>query len=313
MKAKIIGLVSLLSFVFVGNYNLLAQENVVDTTVYYNIMYVITTYNGGQFVGEIIKQDDKEISIQTRDRGKVTIPKYEVNEIKEIKNGELNAKGEYIPEEVFSTRYFITTNGLPIKKGEHYVLWNLYGPEIHFGVGKNFGVGLMTSWIGMPIIGSAKYSVQLNEKTSLGLGTLIGTGSWVAPDFVMALPYTAITYGDRRNNINFSGGYGVIAYGGNSDGNALLSIGGMKKVGKKVSIVFDSFIVPQVRFVNSTYNSVTGISTNSTTYSPVALIIPGIRIQGETDKAFQFGFAGVYGNNQFTPIPIPFIQWFRKF
>lgn len=312
MKTKILGCILLLLALFNFCSRSYAQDNN-DTTVYYHIIYIVETYNGGQFIGEIIKKDEKEVLIDTKDRGKVSIPKYEVKAIRELKDGEINAKGEYIPEEIFSTRYFITTNGLPIKKGENYVLWNLYGPEIHFGVGKNIGVGLMTTWFGVPIIGSAKYSIQLNEKTNIGLGTLLGTGSWAASDFYLALPYGVLTYGDRRKNISFSGGYGVIAYGGISDGNALLSVAGMIKIGSKVSFVFDSFIVPQVRFVNTTYSPNTNIYTTTTSYSPVALIIPGLRIQGDKNKAFQFGFAGIYGNNEFTPIPIPFIQWFRKF
>ena len=129
----------------------------------------------------------------------------------------------------------------------------------------------------------------------------------------MALPYGVLTYGDRRNNINFSGGYGIVAYDGIAEGKALMSVAAMKKVGKKVSIVFDSFIVPQVRFTNSTYDPNTDIELTTNKYSVLAILIPGIRIQEEPNKAFQFGFAGIYGNGEFVPIPIPFLQWYRKF
>ena len=309
MKTKIICCISIFVSLLFFNIKLVAQD-VVDTTV---TQYIIETYSGGQFVGVLLKEDDKEVLIETKDRGKVTIPKFEVKVIRVLKPGELNVKGDYLPEEVFSTRYFITTNGLPIKKGENYVLWNLYGPEIHFGVGKNIGLGLMTSWIGMPVIGSAKYSIKVSEKFNLGLGTLLGTGSWAAPDFLLALPYGVLTYGDRRNNINFSGGYGVVSYGGVPEGKALISIAGMKKVGKKVSLVFDSFIVPEVRFTDSTYDPNTGIETITNKYNVLAILIPGIRIQDAADKAFQFGFAGIYANGKMVPVPIPFLQWYRKF
>ncbi|MBI2281448.1 MAG: hypothetical protein HYU68_12290 [Bacteroidetes bacterium] len=97
------------------------------------------------------------------------------------------------------------------------------------------------------------------------------------------------------------------------EGNALLSVAAMKKVGKKISLVFDSFIVPHVRFTNTNYEPLTDIETTTTKYSVVAILIPGIRIQGEPDRAFQFGFAGFYGNGEIAPFPIPFLQWFRKF
>lgn len=313
MKTIIIGGILILATVLFFNNKLVAQDVTDTTIVQISNTFLIETYNGGQFVGEIIKQDEKEVIINTKDRGQIAIPKYEVKIIRQLKAGELNVKGDYLPEEVFSTRYFITTNGLPIKKGENYVLWNIYGPEMQFGVGKNIGVGIMTSWIGMPVIGSAKFSINVSEKLNLGLGTLLGTGSWAAPDFVLALPYGVLTYGDRRNNINFSGGYGYVAYDTEGGGKALISIAGMKKVGKKVSLVFDSFIVPEVRFTNSTYNPNTDIETTTSKYSVLAIIIPGIRIQDAPDKAFQFGFAGVYGNGEMVPVPIPFLQWYRKF
>jgi hypothetical protein len=75
----------------------------------------------------------------------------------------------------------------------------------------------------------------------------------------------------------------------------LLSAAGMTKVGKKVSLVFDSFIVPPKNFSGTT-----------------ALLIPGLRIQTASDRAFQFGFAGIYTDSEFVPLPIPFVQWYKK-
>lgn len=56
----------------------------------------------------------------------------------------------------------------------------------------------MTSWFGSPIIGSAKYSIPLNENTNLALGTLLGTGSWASPDYGIALPFAALSLGNAQ-------------------------------------------------------------------------------------------------------------------
>jgi len=258
-------------------------------------LFIIITNDGGQFLGTILSQDAKEVLIDTRDRGQVSIPKYQIKEMKEIKESELTIGGDYIPAEVFSSRYFITTNGLPIEKHESYILWNLWGPDFEFGVGKNFGMGVMSSWFGIPIIGTAKYSIELGEKTSLGLGALLGSGTWVVPDFGLALPYAALTFGDRKSNLTFSGGYGVVFSEGNSEGRALISVAGMTKIGKKTSLVFDSFIVP------STVEN-----------QGFGLFIPCVRVQTESKKAFQFGFGALFTKGNFIPVPIPMIQWFRK-
>jgi hypothetical protein len=261
-------------------------------------IYVITTNDGGQFLGPILSQDAKEVLIDTKDRGQVSIPKYQISEIREIKKSDLSAKGDYMPSEVFATRYFITTNGLPIEKRESYILWSLWGPDFEFGVGKNLGVGVMTSWLGVPIIGSVKYSIELAPKVSMALGGLLGTGSWVEPSFGLALPYVALTFGDRKSNISFSGGYGAVFYQGDNNGRGLLSVAGMTKVSKKVSLVFDSFIAPKSSNLNG-----------------LSIIIPGIRLQTDRNKTFQFGFAGLYTNTQDSGgqvVPIPFVQFFTK-
>lgn len=260
--------------------------------------YVITTNDGGEFIGEIISQDAKEVLIQTKDKGQVSIPKYQVKEIREIKDGDINTGGVYIPDEVFSTRYFITTNGLPIKKGESYILWNLWGPDFQFGVADNLSVGVMTSWLAYPLVATAKYSIPVNDKVNIGVGLLAGTSTWGSGSFFFgfALPFGSVTFGDRKSNLTFSGGYGAVAFEGESSGRPLVSVSGMSKVGKKVSLVFDSFILPP----------------NSGNGSGGGLLIPGIRLQTAEDKAFQFGFAGIFADGEALPVPIPFVQWFKK-
>jgi hypothetical protein len=283
---------SSLFIIFTGRHSF-AQEDTTQT--FQNKLYIITTSDGSAFYGHIISQDSREVLIETKDLGQISIPKYQIKEMKELKQGDLSAKGQYIPIEAFSTRYFITTNGLPLEERESYILWNLWGPDFEFGVTKDLTVGLMTSWIGVPIIGSVKYSIELGQKTSMAIGGLLGWGTYMNPSFGIALPYTAFTYGDRRSNITFSGGYGAVFLEGDANGRVLLSVAGMTKVGKKVSVVFDSFIVPPI-------NNLEG----------GALLIPGIRLQTDKNKTFQFGFGMLILDGTFEPYPIPFIQFFRK-
>jgi hypothetical protein len=127
----------------------------------------------------------------------------------------------------------------------------------------------------------------------MAFGGLIGTGSWIEPTFALAVPYAALTFGDRKSNISFSGGYGAVFYEGDNNGRGLMSIAGMTKVSKKVSLVFDSFIAPKG-------NNTEGFS----------ILIPGLRLQTDKNKTFQFGFAGLINDGQVAPIP--FVQLFTK-
>lgn len=281
-------------------------------------IFIIVKHDGTQFVGNILSQDAREVLIETKETGQVIIPKHEIKEIRELKANELSSSGTYTPAEVFSTRYFITTNGLPIEKKESYVQWNLFGPDFQFGVGKNFGLGIMTSWFAIPIIGTAKYSIRISENVNLGVGALLGTGSWTAPDFGIALPFSSLTFGDRKRNITFSGGYGAIFDDNGGSGRTLFSIAGLVKAGKKICIVFDSFIVPPGEYYTYDeyqYDPVTGNTTITQARkrrAGLALLIPGIRWQIDSEKAFQFGFAGLSYDREFVPSPIPMVQWYRK-
>ena len=257
--------------------------------------YRFVKTDGGEIFGKILSQDAREILVLTKDNRKIYIPQHTIKEIVLISSSNFNQKCDFVGEDKFSTRYFITTNGLPIKKGENYVQWNLFGPDFQFGIGKNLGVGLMTSWFGIPIIGTIKKSWELGDKTQVAIGGLFGTGSWASPDFGGMLPFGTISFGDRTKNIAISAGYGAIWQDGGTTGRALTSIAGMIKVSQKVSLVFDSFIFLPGK-----------------TESGLALLIPGVRIHQSEGKAIQFGFIGMYANNELIPVPIPSIQWYRS-
>jgi hypothetical protein len=300
----------LLSLLFLGISTICFSQN--DTIVLKDTnTYRIIKNDGGEIIAKILSKDEREILVLTTENRKFYIPQHVIKTIVLIEKSDLNSKGEYIGEDNFATRYFITTNGLPIKKGEHYIQWNLFGPDFQFGIGKDFGIGIMSSWIGMPIIGSIKKSWELGDKTQFALGGLIGTGTWIAPDFGGALPFGTLSFGDRTKNIAFSSGYGAIWNDGKTEGRTLASIAGMIKISPKFSFVFDSFILLPKQTTNSDYQNYGYIELNSKKPG-LAIFIPGLRWHQEIGKAIQFGFTALFTDNEFKPIPIPMVQWYRS-
>jgi len=293
-----------------------------DSTV-----YRIITNDKHEFLGYILKQDAREVLFKTLDNREFYIPQYSIKTIEPVDMSKVNSNGKYIGEDKFATRYFITTNGLPLKKGDNYIQWNLFGPDFQFGLADNFGVGVMTSWFGIPIIGTIKKSFQINDNTHFALGGLVGTGSWGLPDWGGALPFATFSKGDRSKNIAISGGYGVVWQPGylktEVGGRALMSVAGMIKVSPKISLVFDSFIVFVGKPVERQYTAL--VWNNQTqTYEDqtittiirkpgIGLFIPGIRWHQEEGKALQFGFTGIVADGSFLSIPIPMVQWYRSF
>lgn len=303
-------------------------------------IFVVVKNDGSRFVGEILSQDAREVLIKTEDLGEIYIPRHEIKEIREAIGDDLKKPGEFIPAEIFATRYFITTNGLPVEKGETYMLMSLLGPDFQFGVGENVGLGILTTWIGTPLIGSVKYSIPVTENFSTGLGLLVGTGSWTWPDFALALPYGVATWGDRTKNINFSFGYGGVTYNveeyvyndlmgqdiyrtrRENEGNFLISFAAMAKIGSNISFVFDSFIVPRTGTYTEYYDYgywdyetgqyIEDIREETRKKYGIAIFLPGLRFQTNPNSAFQFGFAGVRAEGETLSLPIPMVQWFRK-
>ncbi len=332
----------LIAFLLLVGFSVSGQaQNASDTT---SLKYKVVKQNGVSFTGKILSRDAREILMESEEIGLVYIPKHEVKEIIPITSNGKNSNGQ-----LFSTRYFLTTNGFPIAKGDNYVQWNLFGPDFQFGIADNFGVGIMTSWVGMPVIGTAKYSFNIAKNLHGGVGFLGGTGSWAYPKYGLALPFGFLTFGNRINNINFSAGYGAVfaertetiytlintptEYSTNSytsvnrtyndgEGRFLMSLAGMFRLNKKFSFVFDSFIMlpgkeTAVQVLKENYHDMGkaltySLETQIQQRNPLIVLAPGLRFQATENSSFQFGFTGVHYQGKFIQVPIPLIQWFRK-
>lgn len=286
------------SFIFtlisVLSCNLSYAQTEYDTSKY----YLVTKNDGTQYQGKIIKSDDRELLLKTATIGNIYIPKHEIKSIKVISAGEISSSGTYIGEDEFATRHFLTTNGHALGKSKSYAQINLWGPEVEFGVSDKLSVGIMTSWLAVPIVGTVKYSIELDQKVHLGVGALVGTGSWVNASSFGALPFGALTFGDRKNNITFSGGMLALGSGGDVSTQVLMSAAALSRISKKVTFVFDSFIVP---------------GSNNSSIGTTAILTPGLRFSGTPEKSFQFGFGAIMIDNIFVPLPIPVLSWLRAF
>jgi hypothetical protein len=175
--------------------------------------YVITKTNGTEYIGKILSDDGREILIQTETLGKIYIPKADVKSITLINDKKTVVRGEYHASGPFTTRHAFTTNALPITKGENYTMLNLYGPEVHFAVTNHLNIGIMSTWLASPLVFAVKYTIPtVNEKINFSIGSLIGTsGYFNSFEGYGGLHFANVTYGDRKNNITFSAGYGYLS------------------------------------------------------------------------------------------------------
>ncbi|MEL6675612.1 MAG: hypothetical protein AAFR61_25615 [Bacteroidota bacterium] len=278
----------------------------------------VIKHDGTEFVGVILFQDAREVLIRTEEIGEVVIPKHEINKI-EDGNASDYIKDKYVGENRFSTRYFYSSNGFDIKKGEHYAMLNLYGPEIHFAVTDGLSVGVMTSWLADPIIGSIKYSKSLHDNIHIGVGALVGTSLWgVLYRGQGILGYGSLTIGNRTANLTLSGGmtyvqgkilpdFGIDDTPVSAVSSPLLSVAGMVKVSKNLSMVGDSFI-----YTGGDQEVVVDGEILQENVPTTALIMLGLRYASNARNAFQFGFVSAVSDGEFYQVPLPMLTWFRS-
>ena len=172
-----------------------------------NLVLIIKN-SGGEYIGEIISDDGREILLITKTIGKIYINKSEISSISKVEeNLKTNKNGEFRASGPFTTRYYFTNNALPIKKNENYALVHVYGPEIHFSVGNKTSLGIMASWIASPIGLVLKQQVYSKNKFHVSIGSILGSSGYINQGQTYGgLHWGTITIGDRTSNISFSAG-----------------------------------------------------------------------------------------------------------
>lgn len=324
---------------FTLNNTVFAQDQQMDSTKKEKEIYVLIKNDGTELIGEILSDDGREVLMLTRSIGKVYVRKSDIQELKIIseEGKEIEQSGKqigYMPRGVFTTRYYFTNNALPNKRGDHYALLNLYGPEVHFALSDNFSLGVMTTWIGSPLALASKYSFRTKkEKVNFSLGTIMGTSGFLGNfRYYGGLHWGTATIGDRAKNISLSAGYVYIGKleGELMNNGPMVSLAGIIKVGKKASLFFDSMVllegektyttVGAPKYANDIFGNATIIGYEpdvvKKAYSVPLFIMPGMRFQQTDKKAFQIALAGVsFTNNEgdLISFPLPLCSWFLKF
>ncbi|NBU35648.1 MAG: hypothetical protein EBS35_03620 [Bacteroidetes bacterium] len=347
LMKDIIGFFTLLFFVLSGNLSL-AQTSTKDTAVFIKVEKI----NGVTYLGKLISDDGREILLETNHIGRIFIPKNEIRSISEEKIRGRNMVNETAAYFAFNTRYAFTNNALPIKKGDHYASISWYGPEVHFAVSKGFSVGVMSTWLAVPVIIALKYTLPTkNEKLHFSLGSLLGSSSY-ANNFkgFGGLQWVTGTYGNTINNFSISLGYGYLKGGDMIEvanpgtyispnyplyvteesplrASPVFSMAGIIKVSKKASLFFDSMFSLSEQEKTYILNSggfdfqtgkespfITKV-TKEEVWTSAFILMPGMRFQTKENQSFQVSLAGIslLDKNEKMSFPFPLINWYFKF
>lgn len=180
---------------------------------------VINTTNGNSFSGYIVSETDTEVVIETRNLGRVAIPKYNIKTISHKQTGNL-VKGEYWYDNPNATRYVIGPSAIPLRKGEgYYQNLMLVAHSASVGITKNISVGGGTELLTPIARGKApqvyfftlKSGFKVAPKLHVGGGLLylnIGNNYYGTRNNHLGNVFGLATYGSRNNNITLGAGWG---------------------------------------------------------------------------------------------------------
>ena len=210
-------------------------------------LVVLLTNSDEEFVGTIVSEDAREVSIRLQNGKMLIIPAYTVKSIRKLSSSTFFIKGKPVFPNPHPSRYFYTPSAIPMDKGEVYIQ-SVYGLayQVQFGVTENFSIGATTTLLATPLALTAKYSIKIDEKNTLAFGGLAGIVGW-GTQTNLGIGFGAFTHGTKESNVTFAAGYAWINTkedngGGNSP---VMSLSGNQRLSKNLSLMGELWYLPE--------------------------------------------------------------------
>ena len=203
------------------------------------------------FTGTIIENNVSDIVLLTQSQTKIQIPKKTILSIKEVKSTDLH-NGEYWFPNPNETRYLFAPSAFNLKKGEgYYQNTYLFLNSMNYGITDNFSIGCGLEFLSTfgsldnntfdPIFFiTPKVNTQVSEHLHLGLGFLYGNIPGLVGGF--GVGYGLATYGNAEHNATLGLGFGYLD--GRFSGDPVITISGMTRLSRRVSLVTENWLFP---------------------------------------------------------------------
>ena len=210
-------------------------------------LVVLLTNSDEEFVGTIVSEDAREVSIRLQNGKLLIIPAYTIKSTRKLSSSTL-IKGKPVFANPHPSRYFYTPSAIPMDKGEVYIQ-SVYGLayQVQFGVTENFSIGATTTLLATPLALTAKYSIKIDEKNTLAFGGMAGIVGW-GTQTNLGIGFGAFTHGTKESNVTFAAGYAwVNTKEDNGGGNSpMMSLSGNQRLSKNLSLMGELWYLPEV-------------------------------------------------------------------
>lgn len=215
---------------------------------------------GSRLIGQV-KSVDADHLVITNEFGEFVLKLEDLIELETQSetDRQVQARLQYGFPNPSSTRYLFAPSAIPLRKGENYYQnVMLTVSSINLGVTDRFAVSAGTELISLlatvfidgtfiiPAFVNFKYSGPVNDRLHLGGGAIMAGGIGDGDALGGVLAYGIGTVGDIEHNATF--GMGLATAGVTGDENMglrpVISLNGMTRVSKRVSLVSENWFFP---------------------------------------------------------------------
>ncbi|MEM9544823.1 MAG: hypothetical protein AAGA77_02565 [Bacteroidota bacterium] len=251
----------------------------------------IKTVDGNEFVGQIVRQTETELTIKTQRIGTFSLLLTDIKQMDQVNKANIHGD-EVWRQNRQESRYFVAPSAFGLKKGEGYYqnAWIVFN-QLTYGVTDNFSIGAGTipvflfSGSSTPVWVTPKFSIPV-EKNSVTLGAGAFIGSVLGEDEEFGVVYGTSTFGSPERNFTFGVGYGFVD--GDFADSPAITMSGMIRAGKKAYLITENYLI-------STDNDTYGIMSvgGRRLWNNVALDFGGIIPIGDVDDFIIIPWLGI--------------------
>lgn len=245
-------LFAVLSIPGVGVAPVWAQQPDADTTA--APLYRVETVEGNRYLGTLVSENEREVVVDTRGAGEVTLRREDVATMREVNRSRLR-DGEYWFENPFATRHFFAPTAIGLRGGRGYYqnTWVLLN-DVNYGVTDNVSVGGGT--VPLFLFGASATPVWLLPKVSvstprenlhLGAGALVGTIAGEESGGA-GIVYGLSTIGSREKNFTIGVGYGYA--GSEWSRTPAVNLSTMLRIGRTTYFLSENYFFPGTEGAN---------------------------------------------------------------
>lgn len=206
-------------------------------------IYEVKTQDGARYYGYLQVDTPERVVIRTPGGAIIELARSAILSIAESDGAVVGQ--EFRPEDSNPTRLFFGPTGRALKKGETYFgIYEVFMPFVQVGVTDRLSIGGGTPFIfgggDHPFWFTPKLQLFEKGRASVAVGALhflnVGDGSF-------GIAYAASTFGSRDDALTVGLGWAYEVYGEENTGEAVLMVGGERRVSRRLKIITENHFV----------------------------------------------------------------------